>query len=147
MVGVAFGLMFVGFGGGILSSDEALADPETTNILLVLAGLIVLMGVAFMVAAFRSMIACVRIGCERVIVRSTWRTKRFRLPEVRKFSLGSTTGAAPILSFCCIGLELEDGNALVLTESRTLSRRRADDAIVQANALLNQRKAGERREL
>lgn len=147
MVGVAFGIMFVGFGGGALSSDEALADPDTKNILLVLAGLIVFGGVAFVIGAIRSMIACVRIGCESVIVRSTWRTKRVPLLELRKFSLGSTTGAVPILSFCCIELELEDGSALVLRESRTLSRRRADDAIVQANAVLNKRKAGECREL
>jgi len=55
---------------------------------------------------------------------------------MRNFAVGGATGAIPIVPFACLAVELTDGDALLLKESKTFSRQQAANAVDEANRLL-----------
>jgi len=72
----------------------------------------------------------------RLLIKSTWRVRTVPLAQVRNFAVGGTTGALPVIPFACLAMELTDGNALLLKESKTFSRRRTASAVDEATRLL-----------
>jgi len=72
----------------------------------------------------------------RLLIKSTWRVRTVPLAQVRNFAVGGTTGAIPIIPFACLAVELTDGDALLLKESKTFGRRQAANAVDEANRLL-----------
>jgi len=72
----------------------------------------------------------------RLLIKSTWRVRTVPLAQVRNFAVGGTTGAIPVIPFACLAMELTDGNALLLKESKTFSRRRTASAVDGATRLL-----------
>jgi hypothetical protein len=141
VAGVAVSLMFWPMGLGFVIA----LPSEVTEARIVVQGfgaVLAVLGLGILVGSIRSMCAGVRMDREWVLIRSTWRKRRFALGEVAGFEVVDTTGAIPLIPYCSLGVRLDDGSSIVVQETRALSRRRATEAVAEANDRLRQLERG-----
>jgi len=135
IAGVAYGLLGASFATLAIDPPPE-TRPEDEGVVRTLCAVLACGGIGVVIGSVRYVRARMYLHDGRLLIKSTWRVRTVPLAQVQNFAVGGTTGAIPIIPFACLAVVLTDGNALLLKDSKTFSRRRAASAADEANRLL-----------